>query len=381
MYISPATNSKNLGTMKKILLTFLSVCFITNLFAQSTCFTTTDGVDASGWGYKDYIIPTGYRLDSVYMNATRPGYPSYDYDLVIESCQGTTVYNHSIGTYPIDYTSDTNSEYNVWINLMAFNYVSIGMVRVSLPTDAGAIWNQVCFAVSPLSCIPPISSSCSEGGYIDTVIINTLNNSGSGCNGNANNYIIYPSSTFTTTLTAGTTYPFNLGTGPNAINYGVWIDFNNNGLYEANEYVDSSLVQANSFAGTITIPTGASIGMRGMRFRVKYSQLHSTDGCTNSGFGETEDYAIAIAGVTTHIQEFSIKSEINVFPNPSSGAFTVNVQNSVEHRELVIIDCLGREVFRKDISEGKNLVEINQLSKGIYFLKINGCKEKIIVKN
>ncbi|MGB3947714.1 MAG: FG-GAP-like repeat-containing protein [Bacteroidia bacterium] len=116
---------------------------------SSECFTTTDGIDGSDWSYKDYVIPTGYRLDSVLMAATRPGYSTSNHDFVLESCQGTTTYNHSLGTYPIDYTAETNSLYNVWIDLTSFNYTSVGMVRVSLPTNAGAIWNQVCFATSP----------------------------------------------------------------------------------------------------------------------------------------------------------------------------------------------------------------------------------------
>lgn len=116
---------------------------------SSQCFTSPDGTDGSGWSYKDYVIPTGYRLDSVFMDATRSGYPPSNYDFVLESCQGITTYNNSIGTYPFDYNTENNSLYNIWIDLTSFNYTSVGMVRVSLPTNASAVWNQVCFATSP----------------------------------------------------------------------------------------------------------------------------------------------------------------------------------------------------------------------------------------
>ena len=130
---------------KLLQIAFLITTFSAN--AQSpVCFTNPDAVDGSGWSYKDYIIPIGYKLDSVFMDASRPGYTPNDFDFVLESCQGTTVYNHTIGTYPFLFSTDNNSEYNIWINLTSFNYSSIGMVRVSLPTGSGAIWNQVCFS-------------------------------------------------------------------------------------------------------------------------------------------------------------------------------------------------------------------------------------------
>lgn len=199
--------------------------------ATITCFSTPDGIDASGWSYKDYVIPTGYQLDSVYMDALRPGFSTQDFDFVLESCQGTTVYTTGIGTYPFDYSTDNNSEYNIWIDLTFFNYVSVGMVRASLPTNAGAIWNQVCFAVSPQ--------------------------------------------------------------------------------------------------------------------------------------------------ISTEITKLNFTENINLFPNPNNGNFNVNVQSPIEHGEFVIYDCQGKEIFRQNIFQNKNLIESTQLSSGMYFYSVIENKQKI----
>ena len=135
--------------MKKIFTIAITALSI-NAFAQSTvCFNTPDGTDASSWSYKDYVIPSGFKIDSVYMDAARPGYATSDYDFVFAYCPGVTTYNSSLATYPFSYTTVTTSLYNIWIDLTSDNIQATGMARVSLPTNTGATWNDLCFAISP----------------------------------------------------------------------------------------------------------------------------------------------------------------------------------------------------------------------------------------
>lgn len=74
--------------------------------------------------------------------------------------------------------------------------------------------------VLPKPCIPKMYSNCTESGNdttwnaIENVVINTLSNLGTGCNGNPDNYILYPASVATTTLQPGSTYSFTMT--PNA---------------------------------------------------------------------------------------------------------------------------------------------------------------------
>jgi len=117
--------------------------------ATISCYASPDGTDGSGWSYKDFIIPSGYKVDSVFMDASRSGFPVSDYDFVFQSCAGTTTYNSGIATYPFDYSTENSSLYGIWIDLTAFNITSVGMVRACLPTNAGATWNNLCLAVSP----------------------------------------------------------------------------------------------------------------------------------------------------------------------------------------------------------------------------------------
>lgn len=139
--------------MKKIFTTFAIVLSV-SAFAQSTitCFNTPDGVDntwTGGWSYKEYIIPAGFKIDSVYGDFDRPGYPVSEEDFIFSFCAGTTVYDVNIATSPFNYATINTSLYDHWIDLTAFNYSSVGVVRVFLPVHAGAVWNDLCFATSP----------------------------------------------------------------------------------------------------------------------------------------------------------------------------------------------------------------------------------------
>lgn len=139
--------------MKKILTTFAIVLSISS-FAQSTitCFNTPDGIDntwSGGWSYKEYIVPAGFKIDSVYGDFDRPSYPVDEEDFVFSFCAGTTVYDINIATSPFNYSTINTSLYDQWIDLTSFNYTSVGVVRVFLPVNAGAVWNDLCFATSP----------------------------------------------------------------------------------------------------------------------------------------------------------------------------------------------------------------------------------------
>lgn len=140
--------------MKKIF-TILVLTLSISSFAQTTvCYDTPDGIDntwTGGWSYKEFIIPVGYKIDSVYGDFDRNGYPENELDFIFSVCLGTTVFGETEPVSPFNYQEINTSLYDHWIDLTSFNYSSIGVARVFLPTNTGAIWNSFCFAISPIS--------------------------------------------------------------------------------------------------------------------------------------------------------------------------------------------------------------------------------------
>ena len=144
------------------------------------------------------------------------------------------------------------------------------------------------------------STACSSGDYIDKVVFGSINNVGSGCNGNPDNYIYY--SSMSTSVLVGNSYTITLASGSSwSQHFGVWIDFNQDGDFDdAGEFVfyttGSKPPAGSDVNGTITIPNTAVPGTTRMRVRCTYSSSGFTanQSCTQHTWGECEDYNIVI---------------------------------------------------------------------------------------
>ncbi|NCU77576.1 MAG: hypothetical protein EBV59_11740, partial [Synechococcaceae bacterium WB7_1C_051] len=84
----------------------------------------------------------------------------------------------------------------------------------------------------------------------------------------------------------------------------MWIDFNQNGIFESSENIFNNylgIVPA-TYSGTFNVPANAVNGSTRMRVRCTYGSNPGAGGaCTASGFGETEDYNITITGGVNNI--------------------------------------------------------------------------------
>ncbi len=146
-------------------------------------------------------------------------------------------------------------------------------------------------------CTPTAASGCSGGDQIESFSIQntTLSNLQSGCsvgsyanyNSSAHNVVAGSNYTFTyqaLTQSDGSFFPQNIA---------IWLDVNQNGVFDTNEMLFQSTIAAKVINGSITIPNSASSGLMKLRIRSRYSGLVSSP-CTVYSFGETEDYVMNI---------------------------------------------------------------------------------------
>lgn len=61
----------------------------------------------------------------------------------------------------------------------------------------------------------------------------------------------------------------------------------------------------------------------------------------------------------------------SVFPNPSKGLFNVNLQNATDYN---VFDINGKQLKQGQFKAGKNNLNINMFSNGLYFLQITSAK-------
>ena len=225
------------------------------------------------------------------------------------------------------------------------------------------------------------SNGNTSGEYINRVFMGTIDN----ISGNNNGYGNYTA--MSTSVSLGSTEkimitPKWMGTVRVEF-YNVWIDFNQNGIFESSELVFSKSRSKNSsVSGPVYIPTNALTGTTRMRVSMKYNALPSA--CEVFTNGEVEDYSINIISIATrNSQEITTienkEEEINetskldfkLYPNPVKGDI-VNFTEMKESTSYRIFNQMGQQVASGYIEN--NSLNVGTLMPAIYIIEITDGK-------
>jgi hypothetical protein len=83
---------------------------------------------------------------------------------------------------------------------------------------------------------------------------------------------------------------------------------------------------------------------------------------------------ISCVGIQEHNNSLS---QINVYPNPNNGLFTVFVSSVTDNSLLELYNCLGQIVVKQKINDNTTILNLNTLSKGIYILKLKENNQSV----
>ncbi|WP_338378718.1 LamG-like jellyroll fold domain-containing protein [uncultured Flavobacterium sp.] len=115
-----------------------------------------------------------------------------------------------------------------------------------------------------------------------------------------------------------------------------------------------------STTNTLTISGIGMIGITGYKFRVI---LDGTSMCTSTSNE-------VLATVTLETKSFGI-SNVKVYPNPSTGIFTIDI---VEELEFTVYDIVGKTIINQKSLVGSNTLDLSRFEKGIYLLALMNSK-------
>ena len=87
---------------------------------------------------------------------------------------------------------------------------------------------------------------------------------------------------------------------------------------------------------------------------------------------------VNVLHASTGIQQLSItSSQVSVYPNPNSGAFTIET-NSTEKQMLQVFDLNGKQVINEWL-QGKTTVDATNLPDGVYTISIGAIKKRLVI--
>lgn len=142
-------------------------------------------------------------------------------------------------------------------------------------------------------CSPTYSTGCTYGDGLTLFQLGTINQP-IPCTGTPAWYQNYTA--VSTDLAIGTAYTLTVQAGYSSTYVDVWIDFNNNNVFDPGETVVDDLICAASgtnYTATITLPAGTPLGNHRLRFRTNWLAA-VTDPCASYSYGNSADFTVNV---------------------------------------------------------------------------------------
>ena len=248
-------------------------------------------------------------------------------------------------------------------------------VSTALASDANTSNDAVTAEIENILCQPNIDCSFGDGFRLFSVA--EINNP-SGCEGYGDftNLIanLAPNSTNQLTVTTGYGDQF----------VKVWIDYNDDSTFTADEVVvDNVVIAPGQGAGNYTqtmdliVPSGAMNGEHRMRAKTNWNGPVPPDACEETNFGETEDYTANIG--TLGVDDFSVRNGELIILSQGNKQFEVNFITAYSGATyLAVYNLLGQQLKVKMIDKIGNAykarLDMSEVASGTYIVKIGGTQ-------
>lgn len=130
------------------------------------------------------------------------------------------------------------------------------------------------------------------------------------------------------------------------------------------------------FSGTGVSGTNFDPSMAGLgTWTVSYT-YSDENGCTN-----TASLDITVNMFTDISMNGTEESDLEVYPNPSSGIFTIHLKKRTVETKICVYDALGKCLFEKVFTKNdKGKIDLTFLPKGLYSLEIEADRHNLIKK-
>ncbi|NIF07935.1 T9SS type A sorting domain-containing protein [Chryseobacterium sp. Tr-659] len=355
---------------------------------------------------------TTYCPVQTYNDCTR------DDDQVCDTERGRSLLNDPAPTNnDMNYCTGANYQgvqYNMmnYTNPIAFKFTNgqhdraalyFFLMKGGLSTSLGATAPSATTAIGT-----PIPAACNPSGIATPddyfvgptlVKLGNINNATTGYwSNNTNFYEDYTGASClratSTELSATGTHNLQINVSGSNNDARIWIDFNNNGTFEASELVGSAddinadpVTAIGTYTTTITAPANVVLNTP-LRMRVLVDDENpNMTPCGQLMYGQVEDYTVKF---TTNLSTNEVKSDkddLTIYPNPVATGDKIFIKaKNAKNLKVSISDMSGRLMASPSVTEeGNGIFKVQQqLEKGVYMIQVSNGKDsktsKLIIK-
>ena len=282
-YTNQTTGCANAAGSAQVTMQVLGTIAPSNVAAQSSTINACSGVT--------------FNLTTNYTGLTDG--LTYQWQSSPDGTTWTDIIGATVLTYSTSLTAATS--YRIGISSCG------GTIEYSAPVSVGLAPPTDCY------CTPVYTVGTTDGDLISNVMIvgTTLSNNTGFVAGGPSYTFFTGQPNYTATLLPSTSYTLQISTGEwGSQGYAAWIDYNDNGIFEASELIGATPTtigsgvtpgQINASSSfTIALACTPPAGVHRLRIRGVFAQNGPTiQPCASYSYGETEDYLITIATAPT----------------------------------------------------------------------------------
>ncbi len=263
---------------------------------------------------------------------------------------GATNYNVFFGTTnPPTTNIGSTAATTIGITGLSYSTTYYWYIQPVNPGGAatGCATNTTSFttAAPPPNCVPTTTTGCGSSDRISLFRLKgesseLLINSGAACNATA--YVDTTDHPVVIDLARGKTYWGQTLAGTTGDYLTLWLDANDNGIYESSERIMNNLLMSSTTPGNINvfIPLGTALGNHTLRARLVYygstAPTIPTDPCASYTYSETEDYRVNIVSSGSSYAVSSYASTGTCYAG--AGQLTVDTESNNNSNFVPLVD-------------------------------------------
>jgi Secretion system C-terminal sorting domain len=122
-------------------------------------------------------------------------------------------------------------------------------------------------------------------------------------------------------------------------------------------------------------PLGVGSQIKVQVYATPTRYIQAIDVC-NSMVYDTMEVSSWALGIDNSLDSYPNENAIQVFPNPSSGIFNINVSPKLLGQQIIVQDITGKEIMQLT-AKPQNEISLQGYASGIYFVMVGGITKKI----